>query len=203
MCSGRLRRPGAPPRSSAPTSASPGFKWGTATAAYQIEGAVKEDGRGPTNWDVFSPHARKDLQRRHRRRRRRQLPPLRRGHAAPEEPRRQTYRMSLAWSRIFPEGRGKPNPKGVDHYKRVIDNLLENGIEPYVTMFHWDLPAALPGRLAEPRHGICLRRLRRIHGRPDLRPRQEHHDRQRDPLLHRSRPPGRNPRARPEAPPRG
>jgi beta-glucosidase len=53
--------------------------------------------------------------------------------------------MSLAWSRIFPEGRGKPNQKGVDHYNRVVDNLLANGIEPYVTMFHWDLPAALPG----------------------------------------------------------
>ncbi len=60
--------------------------------------------------------------------------------------------MSLAWSRIFPEGRGQPNPKGVDHYKRVVDNLLENGIEPYVTMFHWDLPAALARRLAEPGH---------------------------------------------------
>jgi beta-glucosidase len=53
--------------------------------------------------------------------------------------------MSLAWSRIFPTGRGQPNMKGVDHYKRVVDNLLENGIEPYITMFHWDLPAALPG----------------------------------------------------------
>ena len=53
--------------------------------------------------------------------------------------------MSLAWSRIFPEGRGKPNQQGVDHYKRVLDNLLENGITPYVTLFHWDLPQALPG----------------------------------------------------------
>lgn len=55
------------------------------------------------------------------------------------------YRFSIAWPRIFPEGRGKPNPKGVDHYKRVADDLLENGIEPYVTLFHWDLPTALPG----------------------------------------------------------
>ncbi len=55
------------------------------------------------------------------------------------------YRMSLARSRIVPEGRGQPNQKGVDHYKRVIDNLLENNITPYVTMFHWDLPVALPG----------------------------------------------------------
>jgi beta-glucosidase len=53
--------------------------------------------------------------------------------------------MSFAWSRIFPEGRGAVNQKGVDHYNRVIDNLLAAGITPYVTMFHWDLPAALPG----------------------------------------------------------
>jgi beta-glucosidase len=121
------------------------FKWGTATAAYQIEGAVNEDGRGPTNWDVFSHTPGKvhngDT-----------------GDVADDSYHRyaedtqllknlgvQTYRMSLAWSRIFPEGKGKPNPKGVDHYNRVVDNLLENGIEPYITMFHWDLPAALPG----------------------------------------------------------
>jgi beta-glucosidase len=55
------------------------------------------------------------------------------------------YRISLAWSRIFPEGRGQPNQRGIDHYKRVLDNLRENGIEPYVTLFHWDLPQALPG----------------------------------------------------------
>jgi beta-glucosidase len=121
------------------------FRWGCATAAYQIEGAVREDGRGQTNWDVFSHTPGKvangDT-----------------GDVATDSYHRfaddtqllknlgvKTYRMSLAWSRIFPEGRGKPNQKGVDHYKRVVDNLLANGIEPYVTMFHWDLPQALPG----------------------------------------------------------
>jgi len=121
------------------------FKWGCATASYQIEGAVNEDGRGPTNWDVFSHTPGKvfggDT-----------------GDVATDSYHRykedtqllknlgvKTYRMSLAWSRIFPQGKGRPNPKGVDHYKRVVDNLLENGIEPYITMFHWDLPAALPG----------------------------------------------------------
>jgi beta-glucosidase len=122
-----------------------GFLWGCATAAYQIEGAVKEDGRGATNWDVFahtpgrvangdtgdvaddSYHLfREDTK-------------LLKDLGA------KTYRMSLAWSRIFPDGRGQPNQKGIDHYQRVIDNLLENGITPYVTLFHWDLPAALPG----------------------------------------------------------
>ncbi len=122
-----------------------GFKWGCATAAYQIEGAAREDGRGETNWDVFCRTPGKVLNGDT-------------GDVACDSYHRyaddakllkalgvKTYRMSLAWSRIFPEGRGQPNQKGVDHYKRVIDNLLENGIEPYVTMFHWDLPQALPG----------------------------------------------------------
>jgi beta-glucosidase len=122
-----------------------GFKWGCATASYQIEGAVKEDGRGPTNWDVFchTPGrvANGDT-----------------GDVACDSYHRyaddiqllknlgvSTYRMSIAWSRIFPEGRGAPNQKGVDYYNRVIDGLLAAGIQPYVTMFHWDLPQALPG----------------------------------------------------------
>ncbi|MDB5706073.1 MAG: beta-glucosidase [Sphingomonas bacterium] len=121
------------------------FRWGCATASYQIEGGATEDGRGPTNWDVFSHTpglvANGDT-----------------GDVACDSYHRyaddtklltglgvKSYRMSLAWSRIFPEGRGTPNQKGVDHYDRVIDNLLEAGIDPYVTMFHWDLPQALPG----------------------------------------------------------
>jgi len=122
-----------------------GFKWGCATAAYQIEGAVQEDGRGPTNWDVFS-HTPGKVFGGHT------------GDVATDSYHRYaedtellknlgvgSYRMSLAWSRIFPQGRGTPNQKGIDHYNRVVENLLANGIEPYVTMFHWDLPAALPG----------------------------------------------------------
>lgn len=121
------------------------FRWGCATAAYQIEGAAAEDGRGKTNWDIFSHtpgrvangdtgdvacdsyHRYKDDRA------------LLQGLGV------DMYRMSLAWSRIFPEGRGTPNQKGVDHYKRVVDDLLAANITPYVTMFHWDLPAALPG----------------------------------------------------------
>jgi beta-glucosidase len=122
-----------------------GFKWGCATASYQIEGAAKEDGRGPTNWDVFSHTpgkvANNDT-----------------GDVACDSYHRyaediqllknlgvKTYRMSIAWSRIFPQGRGTPNQKGIDYYNRVIDGLLAAGIDPYVTMFHWDYPAALPG----------------------------------------------------------
>jgi beta-glucosidase len=122
-----------------------GFKWGCSTASYQIEGAVNEDGRGQANWDIFSHTPGKthngDT-----------------GDVADDSYHRykedtqllknlgvQTYRMSIAWSRIFPEGKGTPNPKGLDYYHRVVDELLANGITPYVTLFHWDLPAALPG----------------------------------------------------------
>jgi beta-glucosidase len=121
------------------------FVWGCATASYQIEGAYREDGRGLSNWDVFSHTpgkvARGDTgdvacDSYHRYREDNQL--LKNLGA-------RAYRFSIAWSRIFPEGRGTVNQKGIDHYNRVIDDLLANGITPYVTLFHWDLPAALPG----------------------------------------------------------
>ena len=104
-----------------------------------------EDGRGPTNWDVFchTPGrvANGDTgdvacDSYHRYAEDTQLLKTL-GVAA--------YRMSLAWSRIFPEGAARRTSSGVDHYKRVVDDLLENGITPYVTLFHWDLPQALPG----------------------------------------------------------
>ena len=122
-----------------------GFKWGCATAAYQIEGAVKEDGRGPTDWDVYSHTPGK-------------IADGSNGDVACDSYHRYgediqllknlgvaTYRMSIAWSRIFPEGRGAPNQKGIDYYNKVVDGLLAAGIEPYITLFHWDLPEALPG----------------------------------------------------------
>ena len=123
----------------------PDFLWGCATASYQIEGAVKEDGRGPTIWDTFSQTPGKvfngdtgdiacDSYHRYK-----EDTQLLKALGV------KTYRMSLAWSRIFPEGKGKLNPKGLDHYDRVVDDLLANGITPYVTLFHWDLPQALPG----------------------------------------------------------
>jgi beta-glucosidase len=121
-----------------------GFKWGCATAAYQIEGAANEDGRGPSVWDIFSHTPGKTFQ----------------GetgdvaddayHLYKEDIRllknmgATVYRMSISWSRVFPDGIGKPNPKGLDYYKRVLDELHNNGIDPYVTLFHWDLPASLP-----------------------------------------------------------
>lgn len=122
-----------------------GFRWGCATAAYQIEGAVKEDGRGTSIWDIFAHTPGKiangdtgdiasDSYHRYR-----EDTQLLKAIGA------NSYRFSVAWPRIFPDGRGTPNAKGVDHYKRLVDDLLANGIEPYVTLYHWDLPAALPG----------------------------------------------------------
>lgn len=121
------------------------FLWGCATASYQIEGAVHEDGRGQTIWDVFSHTPGK-------------IADGSNGDVACDSYHRygediallkdlgvKSYRLSIAWSRIFPEGRGTPNAKGLDYYNRVIDGLLEAGIAPYVTLFHWDLPQALPG----------------------------------------------------------
>lgn len=121
-----------------------GFKWGCSTASYQIEGAVKEDGRGQTNWDIFSHTPGKthngdtgDVADDSYHRYKEDIQLLKNLGV-------QTYRMSIAWSRIFPEGKGQPNPKGLDYYNRVVDELLANNITPYVTLFHWDLPAALP-----------------------------------------------------------
>jgi beta-glucosidase len=128
-----------------PLTFPPNFLWGCATSAYQIEGAVAEDGRGPTNWDIFSHAPGKTHQGET-------------GDVAADsyhlykddvkllkELGAKTYRFSLSWSRIFPEGRGKPNAAGLAYYQRLIDELLNNGIEPYVTLFHWDLPQALEG----------------------------------------------------------
>ena len=73
------------------------------------------------------------------------------------------FRFSIAWPRVFPQGTGTPNPKGIDFYKRLVDALHAADIEPFCTLFHWDLPQALAGqrRLDQPRHQPRLCRLRR------------------------------------------
>ena len=119
-----------------------GFTWGVATAAYQIEGAVAEDGRLPSIWDTFShtPGAvdngdTGDVACDHYHRWPQDLDII----AAQGIP---AYRLSLAWPRIMPDGR-TVNREGVDFYKALVDGLLERGIEPLVTLYHWDLPQAL------------------------------------------------------------
>jgi beta-glucosidase len=120
------------------------FLWGCATASYQIEGGVSEDGRKPSVWDTFSHTPGKTHQGDT-------------GDVADDSYHRykedvqllknlgvKVYRFSISWSRIFPDGTGQPNEKGLAYYQRVVDELLANGIQPYVTLFHWDLPQALP-----------------------------------------------------------
>jgi len=131
----------------ASTSFPSGFIWGTATSAYQIEGAVKEDGRGQSIWDTFShtlgkirDHSNGDRADDHYHRYKEDVG-LIKGLGV------KAYRFSIAWPRVFPDGTGAPNPKGLDFYNRLLDELLANGIEPFATLYHWDLPQALQDRV--------------------------------------------------------
>ena len=120
-----------------------GFQWGCATAAYQIEGGATADGRGPSIWDTFSHKPGNTYQNET-------------GDVADDDYHlykedvqlltalgAKIYRFSVSWTRIFPQGAGQPNEKGVDFYKRLVDELLANEIEPFCTLFHWDLPQTL------------------------------------------------------------
>ena len=124
-----------------------GFLWGTATSAYQIEGAVDEDGRGRSIWDKFAhtpgkiaDHSNADRANDHYHRYKEDVGLIRQLGA-------KAYRFSIAWPRVFPNGTGKPNPKGLDFYHRLTDELLANGIEPYATLYHWDLPQSLQDKV--------------------------------------------------------
>lgn len=123
-----------------------GFLWGSATASYQVEGAAKEDGRGPSIWDTFSHTPGKTHEGDT-------------GDVADDFYHRYTedialmrdlgikaFRFSVAWPRVFPTGTGTPNPKGLDFYNRLVDALLAAGIQPFCTLFHWDLPQPLGDR---------------------------------------------------------
>ncbi|GMK42051.1 beta-glucosidase [Paenibacillus sp. CCS19] len=123
-----------------------GFKWGAATASYQVEGAYQEGGRGLSIWDTFARTPGKvfmgdngdvacDMY-----------------HKYPEDVKMmadmgiQTYRFSIAWPRIIPDGSGEVNQEGLEFYHRLVDELLKYGIEPMCTLYHWDLPQALQDR---------------------------------------------------------
>jgi beta-glucosidase len=117
--------------------------WGAATSSYQIEGAVDADGRGESVWDRFCSSAGNiqdgssgALACDHYRRWREDI-------ALMKELGLHAYRFSIAWPRVIPNGRGRINEAGLDFYSRLVDGLLEAGIEPFVTLFHWDLPQAL------------------------------------------------------------
>lgn len=119
------------------------FIWGCAASAYQIEGAWNEDGKGPSIWDTFTRRRGKvvdgsngDLAADHYHRYREDV-------ALMAELGIQAYRFSTSWSRILPEGKGRVNPQGLDFYDRLVDALLARNIEPYLCLFHYDLPLAL------------------------------------------------------------
>jgi len=122
------------------------FLWGTATSAYQVEGSPLADGAGPSIWQRFThtPHlvldgATGDVACDHYRRYLDDVALMRSlGTNA--------YRFSVSWSRVMPQGRGTVNAAGLDFYERLVDALLAGGIEPMVTLYHWDLPAALDDR---------------------------------------------------------
>ncbi len=120
-----------------------GFFWGTATAAYQIEGGWNEDGKGESIWDRFAHTLGKikngdtgDVACDSYHRWRDDIALMRAMNLT-------SYRFSISWPRIQPSGSGAVNPKGVDYYSRVVDALLEAHIRPFVTLYHWDLPQAL------------------------------------------------------------
>jgi len=122
------------------------FLWGAATAAYQVEGAATEDGRGPSIWDTFSHTEGKvrhgdtgDIACDHYHRLQEDLDLM-------SDLGMQAYRFSVAWPRVQPEGTGPTNQNGLDHYRRLVDGLRERSIEPILTLYHWDLPQAFEDR---------------------------------------------------------
>ena len=120
-----------------------GFVWGAGTSAYQVEGAATEGGRGRSIWDTFAATPGRvaggdtgavAADHYHR---------YRQDAALMADLGLGAYRFSVAWPRVQPGGRGPVNPQGLDFYRRLTDSLLERGIEPWVTLYHWDLPQAL------------------------------------------------------------
>src|SRR5262245_8988326 len=115
-----------------------GFYWGTATASYQIEGAWNEDGKGLSIWDTYAHTPGKikngdtgDVANDHYHRYKEDV-------ALMENIGANAYRFSISWPRIFPQGTGTPNPKGLDFYNRLVDELKSAGVESFPTLYHWD-----------------------------------------------------------------
>src|SRR5262245_55410673 len=143
----RARSRPMPPPSADPVHAFPeGFVWGVAAASAQIEGAARLDGKGESIWDRFAATPGKvkngdtpEIACDHYHRYADDAALMRElgiGH----------YRLSIAWPRVFPGGDGPAHPRGLDFYDRLIDALLGQGVTPWVTLFHWDLPQALEDR---------------------------------------------------------
>jgi beta-glucosidase len=136
-------QPTAPPPPAAALRFPDGFRWGVATSAYQIEGAVQADGRGESVWDRFSHTPGRiqngdtgDIACDHYHRYEQDLDLM-------QSLGIQSYRFSIAWTRIVPSGSGAINQRGLDFYRRLIDGLLKRGIQPLPTLWHWDTPQQL------------------------------------------------------------
>jgi len=148
--------PGAVPQAEIESARFPeGFQWGTATAAYQVEGAWNEDGKGESIWDRFTHTPGKvkggtsgDVA-------------CNQYHLYPQDLalakrlNQKSYRFSISWPRIQPSGRGAPNMKGIDHYSRFLDVMLENGLRPFCTIYHWDLPQGLEDKGGWPNRDLA------------------------------------------------
>src|SRR3984893_7327337 len=124
-----------------------GFLWGTATSAYQIEGAVDEDGRGRSIWDTFAHTPGKIEDQSNADRANDHYHRYKEDVGLIGELGGKAYRFSIAWPRVLPQGAGAPNPKGLDFYDRLLDELLKHGIEPFATLYHWDLPQQLQDKV--------------------------------------------------------
>jgi beta-glucosidase len=132
-----------------------GFLWGTATASYQVEGAWNEDGKGESIWDRYAHQVGHikggdtgDTACDHYHLYKQDIALLKRLN-------QKSYRFSISWARIQPDGTGSPNQKGLDHYKRVMDTVLEAGMRPFCTLYHWDLPQGLEDRGGWPNRDLA------------------------------------------------
>lgn len=138
-----VHTPGTAPARQSEVRFPSGFAWGSATASFQVEGSTTADGRGPSIWDTFAATPGRVLGGDT-------------GEPATDHYRRyaedialmgelglDSYRFSIAWPRVLPQGAGAVNRAGLDFYERLVDALLAAGIEPWPTLYHWDLPQAL------------------------------------------------------------
>ena len=132
-----------------------GFLWGTATAAFQVEGAWNEDGKGESIWDRFTHTPGKvkggttgDVACD-------QYHLYAQDMALAKRLNQKSYRFSISWPRIQPSGTGAPNMKGIDHYSKFVDVMLENGLRPFCTIYHWDLPQGLEDRGGWPNRDLA------------------------------------------------
>src|SRR5579871_1394177 len=132
-----------------------GFLWGTATAAFQVEGAWQEDGKGESIWDRYTHTPGRVKGNTNANVACDQYHLYAQDMALAKRLNQKSYRFSISWPRIQPTGTGAPNMKGLDHYSRVVDAMLENGLRPFCTIYHWDLPQGLEDKGGWPNRDLA------------------------------------------------